>query len=133
MASLEELRPKIEVVLDDAVVDDRDAPRAVEMRMRVGCVRRRRELPSGCDRCPWLRWDRPGQTVDAANILVDHEIVRRRESQTPRVVAPVFKRFQRGKNCSADVGLLADVAENAAHAGSLACRHAGKTHRESAA
>jgi hypothetical protein len=30
---LQELRPKLDVVLDDAVVDDRDPPRAVEMRM----------------------------------------------------------------------------------------------------
>jgi hypothetical protein len=35
---LQELRPKFDVVLDDAVVDDRDAPRAVEMWMGVGSV-----------------------------------------------------------------------------------------------
>src|SRR5687768_4790980 len=54
--------------------------------------------------------------VDATDIFVDEEVIRGGEGQPPRVVASILERFQRGEDRVTEIGLLADVAEYAAHA-----------------
>ncbi len=51
MAALLEALAQFRVVLDDAVVDDRDVARAVHVRMGVDRLRGHRASPSGCVRC----------------------------------------------------------------------------------
>ena len=66
---------------------------------------------------PWVELGYDANTaIDATDVLVDHEVIRCGERQAPRVITSVLERFQRGENRVADVGLLADVAEYAAHA-----------------
>jgi hypothetical protein len=47
---------------------------------------------------------------------VNKQIAGRRNCKSPRVIASVLEGFQRGENRFANVALLANVAENAAHA-----------------
>jgi hypothetical protein len=55
-------------------------------------------------------------TVDAADVLVHQEVIGRGKRHAPGVVSSVLEHFQRGENRRTDIALLADVAENAAHA-----------------
>src|SRR5918997_399266 len=116
MSPFFELRPEIHMVLDDPVVNDRDAPEAIEMGMGVcgldatmGCPTR---VTNALGRCRI----RAGAAVDATHVLVDDDVIGSGEGQAPRVVTSILQRFQRGENGLADVSLLADVAEHAAHA-----------------
>ena len=116
MPARHELRPKFDVVLDDAVVDDGDTPGAIEMRMRVGGLDATVGRPTRVTDALGRARIGADTAVDATDIFVDEEVIRGGEGQPPRVVASVLERFQRGEDRVAEIGLLADVAEYAAHA-----------------
>ena len=92
-----QLRAQLRGVLDDAVVNDREASGAVAVRMRVAVARlavRRPARVRDARRAFQLRGQLPFQLADFALALEDAELVVARAGDARRVVAAIFQTMQ---------------------------------------
>jgi len=106
------------VVLDDAIMDQRDPAGFVLVRMRIwlrdAAVRRPARMPEA-DRALWQRCLRQ---PDLADMLLNFKPNAVANGDPPRVVATIFESFERGKGHPRHINLrlrAPDIAENSAH------------------
>src|SRR5215211_8320910 len=116
MSAVHKSRAQVDMVLDDAVVNDSNSPKAIEMRMGVSGLDAAVGGPARVAdalRCAGIR---ASAAVDTPDVFVDQQVFGSGKRQSPRVVPSVLECFQRSDNRLADVALLPNVAKNAAHA-----------------
>ena len=115
----DQLAPQLGVVLDDAVVDDRQAPLAIQVRMGVGlghaAVGRPARVPER--RARWRQsWSSPGRSCRCASRpAAGHARRPAARGDAPGVVAAVLELLQPGQHQLRRFVAVADVPEYPAH------------------
>ena len=115
VAAILKLAAQVAVVLDDAVVDDRQAAGAVEVRVGVLVGDAAVGRPAGVAEPDGAAGQRGLGLPDLAGPLLDHDRAVSRHGDAPGVVAAILELLQPVQDELRCVGARADVAENAAH------------------
>src|SRR5262249_2571046 len=116
-ALLGELALEVQVVLDDAVVHERDAARDVRVRVRLGrtAVRRPARVPDAERALERLVLQRRDEVAELAHAPQDAQVLAVVNGETGRVVTPVFETAKTVDE-KLHTALRTDVTDDATHA-----------------
>ena len=129
MTGSHEWLAELAVVGDDAVVDEREPARAVQVRVSVGLGHASMRGPAGVADADGAGGQVRRRVTDLAGTLGEDDLVTVADGHAPRIVAPIFELLESPQNEVRRILSVSDVPEDAAHGCPPARRPHAQTER----